>query len=65
MRSPLEHGLRAAVADFAGGKAEDALPIFIGATGDPVLGQYARLFADAPTWHWRGPRTFPESSPGS
>jgi hypothetical protein len=37
--------LARAVADFAGGKAEDALPIFIGATDDPVLGQYARLFA--------------------
>jgi soluble lytic murein transglycosylase len=37
--------LARAVADFAGGKTEAALPIFIGATDDPVLGQYARLFA--------------------
>ena len=56
--------LARAVADFAGGKAEDALPIFIGATDDPVLGRYARLVRGTRLpGTARGPRTSPGSSP--
>jgi len=37
--------LARAVADLADGRAEDSLPVFIGASGDPLIGSYARLFA--------------------
>ncbi len=37
--------LARAVSDLADGRAEDALPVFIGASSDPVIGAYARLFA--------------------
>ncbi len=37
--------LARAVSDLAEGRAADALPVFIGASSDQVIGGYARLFA--------------------